>query len=109
MNKWLVSAVAVALAAVASVAVWQLSGGDSRRPGALERLEEPVALSWRGVWLEEKTYAPGQVVQFRGAAYVAERGPGEPDPWCEDDCRRAAENPPPAWCEDDCRWALLAD
>ncbi len=109
MKKWFVIAAAIALVVVGLVAVWQLSGDDTRRAGALEVSEEPVALSWRGVWSERKDYGPGHVVQFRGAAYVAERGRGETDPWCEDDCRKAAENPPAPWCEDDCRWALLAD
>jgi hypothetical protein len=109
MKKLLVLGATVALVVVGSVAVWQLSGDDSRRSGALEGLEEPITLAWRGVWSEKKAYGPGQVVQFKGAAYVAEKGPGETDPWCEDECRKAAENPPPSWCEDDCRWALLAD
>jgi hypothetical protein len=109
MKKWLVVATAVALVVVGSVAVWQLSDDDARRTGAVEASsEEPVLLSWRGVWSEKKEFGPGQVVQYRGVAYVAERGPGETDPWCEDECRKAAENAPPAWCPDDCRWALLA-
>jgi hypothetical protein len=110
MKKWLVLAAAVALVVVGSVAVWQASSDDDvRRAGAIEASEEPISLSWRGVWSERKDYGVGQVVQFKGAAYVAELGKGELDPWCEDDCRKAAENPPPVWCEEDCRWALLAD
>jgi hypothetical protein len=36
-------------------------------------------------------YAPGEVVSFEGAAYIAERDVAEtqPDPWCEEDCRWA--------------------
>jgi hypothetical protein len=109
MKKLLAPAAAVALVVVGSVALWQLSDDGARRSGALAAAEEPVSLSWRGVWSEQKEFESGQVVEFRGAAYVAERGPGETDPWCEDECRKAAENPPPAWCPDDCRWALLAD
>jgi hypothetical protein len=109
MKKWLALTAAVALVVVGSVALWQLSEDDARRSGALAASREAVVLSWRGVWSEKKEFVPGQVVQFKGAAYVAERGRGELDPWCEDDCREAAENPPPAWCPDDCRWALLAD
>src|SRR5688500_12240036 len=54
-----------------------------------------IPLSWRGAWSEGKSYGAGQVVTFKGAAFVAVREPGEtvPDPWCEDDCR----------------WVLLAD
>ena len=107
MNKWLMIAAAIALVVVGSVAGWQLSGDDARSAGALEASDEPITLSWRGVWSEKKAYGLGQVVRFKGATWVAERETleSEPDPWCEDDCRNA----PPAWCEDDCRWALVAN
>ena len=49
MKKWFVIAATIVLVVVGSVAVWQLSGDDTRRAGALEVSEEPMALSWRGV------------------------------------------------------------
>jgi hypothetical protein len=102
MKKSLIVAAAVLpLVVIGSIAVWNVSGNDLRRVGAIDSASEPVALMWRGAWDAEAKYAPGQVVSFKGAAYVAEQenGGSEPDPWCEDDCRwasmgNAAEGPP---------------
>jgi hypothetical protein len=62
---------------------------DTRRMG--DPRSEPLAMSWRGAWSADLKYAPGEVVSFDGAAYIAERDVAEtqPDPWCEDECRWA--------------------
>jgi hypothetical protein len=88
----IVAAAALPLVVIGSIAVWNVSGNDSRRVGAIDSASEPVALMWRGAWDAEVKYAPGQVVSFKGASYVAEQvnGGSEPDPWCEDDCRWAS-------------------
>jgi hypothetical protein len=67
----LVIAAATALVVFASVAIWKTSGDDSRRQGALGA-DEPVMLSWHGDWNTETAYAPGSVVTYDGASYVAE-------------------------------------
>lgn len=97
-KSWFVIAAAIPLVLIGSIAVWQLSGNDARRVGAIGAADEPVALMWRGAWDAEAKYAPGQVVSFNRAAYVAEQvnAGSEPNPWCEDDCRWAlmsAEGP----------------
>jgi hypothetical protein len=88
----IVAATVLPLVVVGSIAVWNVSGNDLRRVGAIDSASEPIALMWRGAWDAEAKYAPGQVVSFKGAAYVAEQenGGSEPDPWCEDECRWAS-------------------
>jgi hypothetical protein len=87
----LVIAAVLGLVAIGSVAVWKTSGDDTRRQGALGA-EEPVTLSWHGDWRAETEYAPGSVVSYDGASYVAE---GE------------KLSTPEAACAD-CGWAVMA-
>ncbi len=95
-KSWIVMAAAIPLVGLASIAVWKVSGDDSRRQGALGSTEA-VTLSWRGDWSAEAEYSPGNVVSHEGASYVAE---GEklasPNPECSE-CgwtRLAIESPP---------------
>jgi hypothetical protein len=90
VNKLLIGVGIVALVAVGSVGVWQLSG-DDRRVGALGPIEEPIALAWRGSWTAETKYEVGQVVSYKGSSYVAEAANGGEVP-------NAKEGP----------WALMA-
>jgi hypothetical protein len=87
-KTWFVVAAAIPLVVVGSVAVWQLSGGDTRRIGALGPLEEPLTVAWRGTWSADLKYQPGQLVSHDGAVYIAEAESGgvAPDPTCEKDC-----------------------
>jgi hypothetical protein len=78
----LLIAAAIGLVVIASVAIWKTSGDDSRRQGALGS-DEPVTLSWHGDWNTETAYAPGSVVTYDGASYVAE---GEKLSTPEPDC-----------------------
>jgi hypothetical protein len=72
----------VPLVVIASIALWKVSGDDSRRQGALGS-GEAVALSWRGDWTAETAYAPGSVVTHEGISYVAEsEKPSTPEPEC---------------------------
>jgi hypothetical protein len=87
----LVIAAVLGLVAIGSVAVWKTSGDDTRRQGALGA-EEPVSLSWHGDWREDTEYAPGSVVSYDGASYVAEV---EKLSTPEADCA-------------DCGWAVMA-
>jgi hypothetical protein len=58
---------------VGSLGVWKAVDGDGdRRMGALGPIEEPIALSWRGVWSEGAKYRPGEVVAYEDSSYVAE-------------------------------------
>jgi hypothetical protein len=84
----IVLAAVIPLVVIGSAAVWKVSGNDLRRVGALNAESEPVALMWRGPWDAEAKYAPGQVVSYKGASYVAdeENGGREPDPACEKEC-----------------------
>jgi hypothetical protein len=72
MNKLLIGVGIVALVAIGSVGLWQVSGSDERRVGALEPIEKPVPLAWRGAWAREAEYAAGEVVSYEGSSYVAE-------------------------------------
>jgi hypothetical protein len=94
-KAWFVIVAAIPLVVVGSIAVWELSGSDTRRVGALQPLEEPVPLSWRGAWSESAKYQPGEVVSLEGVTFVAQSDVAEtqPDPWCEDDCMWAALSP----------------
>lgn len=87
-RSWLVAAAVIPLVVIGSAAVWQLSASDVRRVGAIDASSDPVSLMWRGAWNEEAVYAPGEVVSFEGASYVAdEESQGrKPDPSCEAEC-----------------------
>jgi hypothetical protein len=93
-KSWFVIAAAIPLVAIGSAAVWLVSGNDPRRIGALEALKEPVPLAWRGSWSADLRYAAGEVVSYRGVAYVAEREAG-------------GEIPDPAACGGDCPWTAM--
>lgn len=91
-KSWLVVFAAIPLVVIGSVAVWQLSGSDERRVGAIDASSDPVALMWRGAWNEEAVYAPGEVVSLKGASYVAEE-------------KNQGSAPGP--CEAECMWARM--
>lgn len=90
----LVFVVAIPFVVIGSVAVWQLSGTDARRLGAVTAASEPVALVWRGPWSINAKYAPGQVVSYEGSSYVAETAHVGRDPTKS--------------CPSDCPWSLMA-
>lgn len=70
-KSWIVMAAAIPLVVFASMALWKLAGDDSRRQGAIGS-SDAVALSWRGDYVAEAEYAPGNVVSHEGSSYVAE-------------------------------------
>jgi hypothetical protein len=72
VNKLLIGVGIVALVAVGSIGVWQLAGDDGRRVGALEPIEKPVPLAWRGAWTRDTEYAVGEVVSYENSSYVAQ-------------------------------------
>lgn len=72
VNKFLIGVGILALVAVGSIGVWKLADDDGRRVGALEPIEKPVPLAWRGAWTKDAEYSAGQVVAYEGSSYVAE-------------------------------------
>ena len=70
VNKLLIVLGVAALVAVGSVGAWKLSGAE-RRVGALQPLERPVPLAWRGAWNRDAEYQPGEVVSYGNSSYVA--------------------------------------
>lgn len=93
-RSFLVFAAVFPVVVVTSVVIWQLAGSNTRRLGAITAADRPVDLSWRGAWDAEATYAPGQVVSYRGASYVAERDNSGTQPGVCD--------------ARDCAWAVMA-
>lgn len=69
---WVILFASIPLVLVGSIAVWQLSGSDARRVGAIGATDKPVALMWRGAWDAKAEYTAGQVVSYRGSSYVAD-------------------------------------
>lgn len=80
-KPWSLVLAVVPLVVIGSVAVWQVSGSD-RRIGAITAASEPVPLSWRGPYSGDAAYAPGQVVSFDGASYVADQETKGEKPGC---------------------------
>lgn len=82
-KSWILIAAVIPLVALGSIVVWNASGDEPRRQGALGS-DEAVTLSWRGEWNGQAEYATGNVVALEGASYVAEgEKVGKPEPGCE--------------------------
>ena len=74
----------------AALVIWTSTGGSGggSRHAALSSCGAAVAMTWRGGWSEGERYAPGDVVTFRDATYVADQEPEDrsPTPDCSEDC-----------------------